>query len=349
MRLLHFADLHLEHSYASDGLPSAVGRELRAQLQATLRQVLALAVAEQVDLIVSAGGLYEHAHATAATAAFLCESFERCPILVLLAPGPEDPCVPGSLYQLTTWPKTVTVAGHADLRPYRFEGGTLWCAGQATGARALDALPPAPADSEGPHLLVLPDAADSPEDPAIEAAGYAHALLGGLGTPFHSPRRTSPGTPLALSFQEAAYAHSVALLRIEGEAVEGELRPLAPAWFVQHALDVTGRSVAAVRTALHEWLTASTHRDSIVSITLTGDRSSAEALPVEALEHELGSRTQYLRLLDATRTDARTAMWADDRTAGAEFCRRMAVRSVDSPNQPVRELALDLGLQALRG
>jgi len=349
MRLLHFAGLHLEHSYASDGVPSVVGRDLRSQLQATLRQVLALAVAERVDLIVSAGGLYEHAHATARTAAFLRESFDRCPIPVLLVPGQADPFLPGSLYQLTTWPKAVTVAGHPDLRPYRFGSATLWCAGQASGARALDALPAAPADPEGPHLLVLPDAAASLEDAAIEAAGYAHAMLGALGAPFHSPRRTSPGSPAALAFQETAHAHGVALLKIEGAAVEGELRPLAADWFIQHCLDVTGQPARAVRMALHEWLAASTHRDSIVSITLTGDRPGGESLPVEALEKELGSRTRYLRLVDATGMDARMANWADDRTARAEFWRRLMVGSADSPNLLERELALDLGLRALRG
>jgi len=103
--ILHCADLHLEASFASDRLPPAAGNWRRADLQAALGRILALAHEHQVDAVTIAGDLYDQEYALPDTAEFLREQLAAlAPVRAFIAPGECDPCGDDSLYALTRWP-----------------------------------------------------------------------------------------------------------------------------------------------------------------------------------------------------------------------------------------------------
>src|SRR3954447_23877003 len=117
-RLLHFADLHIDTSFATDGLPATVGTWRRADLRATLGRIMALARERKVDAVTIAGDLYEQDYALPDTAKFLMEQFSRlAPIPVCVAPGKCDPYIDGSLYALSHWPENVTIFSQSQLVP----------------------------------------------------------------------------------------------------------------------------------------------------------------------------------------------------------------------------------------
>jgi DNA repair protein SbcD/Mre11 len=60
MRILHFADVHLDRPFA--GLRAEARERRRAQLQDAFGRCLALADARDADLITIGGDLWEHEH-----------------------------------------------------------------------------------------------------------------------------------------------------------------------------------------------------------------------------------------------------------------------------------------------
>ena len=85
MRLLHFADLHLDAPFA--WARPEIARLRRRNRRETLTRILQLADDERVDAVLCAGDLFEHERFTPDTVAFLRESFGRSnlPIYLLRA------------------------------------------------------------------------------------------------------------------------------------------------------------------------------------------------------------------------------------------------------------------------
>ena len=75
MRILHFADLHLDAPFAWAGPETA--RLRRRNRRETLTRILQLADEERVDAVLCAGDLFEHERFTPDTVTFLRESFAR--------------------------------------------------------------------------------------------------------------------------------------------------------------------------------------------------------------------------------------------------------------------------------
>lgn len=340
MRLLHCADLHLEHSFAAEGLPSAVGAALRAELRTSFEHILALAADEQVDLITIGGGLYEHRHATADTPRFLQAAFERCPLPVLIVPGKDDPFLPGSIYHLTRWPKTVTIITHTDWRPQPAPGATLWTAGHGVDQQPPSALPNA-AERSQPNIAIFP-CAGAADDQIVEEAGFAHALA--AGTPATSPRRTSVAGA-SLTFGGTPH-HTVAILQVDGETVSTQLRELPAIAFVEQDLDASGLLAEETRRGLAAWV-AGCAPPTVARARMAGLRRANWTLDAAAWERELSAPGRYLQIVDGTHADRRLSR-EDQPSVGAEFSRRMsALPPADEAETAVRGRALALGLAAL--
>ena len=81
MRLLLFADLHLDTAFA--WAAPAVAKARREAVRRCLSRICDIAIERQVDALCSAGDLYEQERFTSDTAAFLRAEFAR----VAPAPG----------------------------------------------------------------------------------------------------------------------------------------------------------------------------------------------------------------------------------------------------------------------
>ena len=243
LQILHCADLHLDASFASGGLPAAVGSWRRADLRATLGRILTLARERQVDAVIIAGDLYEQDYALPDTADFLVQQFAKlAPIRVFIAPGERDPYTNDSLYALTRWPENVTIFSHGRLSAAELAPGIhLWGAA-CPPARGHGALDNFHANHDGVNLLLL-HAADTeqpgPGDQAlfsvdvatVRAAGFDFALLGhqhnGRVWPEDAPCCVYPGSPEPLAPGEADGTHQVVLLTIQEETGSSRKSPVS--------------------------------------------------------------------------------------------------------------------------
>jgi len=85
MRLLHFADLHLDMPFR--WAPTDLARSRRRALRETLIRICTLAADLRVDGLCCGGDLYEQERFTPDTAEFLRSAFAQLPpVLVFLAP-----------------------------------------------------------------------------------------------------------------------------------------------------------------------------------------------------------------------------------------------------------------------
>src|SRR3970040_1431239 len=115
MRLLHFADLHLDAPFAWARPETA--RLPRRNRREALNRLLALADEERVDAILCAGDLFEHERFTPDTITFLRESFARTDRPIYLAPGNHDWYSARSPYALVEWSPNVHLFTEASLAP----------------------------------------------------------------------------------------------------------------------------------------------------------------------------------------------------------------------------------------
>jgi calcineurin-like phosphoesterase family protein len=170
LRILAFADLHLDHA-----LPWATretGEATRVAQQVAFDAICAIAAAE-ADVLISAGDLYDFDRHHPETGELLRAGFERlAPMPVLLVPGVSDPLTGPSLYDHVKWSPNVKVLSSPTEPATPVPGLTVWA---ASGADDLAAITP---DAAAFNLGVLHGPA--PERPAtlqhvIAAAGHQPA------------------------------------------------------------------------------------------------------------------------------------------------------------------------------
>jgi exonuclease SbcD len=216
MKLLHFADLHLDAPFA--WAPPETARLRRRNRREVLTRIVALAEAEAVDAILCAGDLFEQERIGPDTAEFLRSTFERTDRRVFLAPGNHDWLSPRSPYALVEWPPNVHVFTEAELRPVQLDDGlTLWGAAHRAPANTDDLFAGFRVDpAAGVHLalahaseraaLAWQESGKAPHAPfdadALPATGLAHAFLGHYHLPRDAERHTYPGNPDPLDFGE---------------------------------------------------------------------------------------------------------------------------------------------------
>lgn len=268
MKLLHFADLHLDAPFAWAG--PAVARRRRQNRRETLSRILELAEAEAVDAILCAGDLFEHERFTPDTIEFLRASFGRTDRPIYLAPGNHDWYSPHSPYTLASWSSNVHVFTEDRLTPVTLADGlTLWgaahrapantdgfFAGFSPGRGGIN-LALAHASERG--ALAFQESGKQPHAPfdaaELEAAGIAHAFLGHYHVARDRERHTYPGNPDPLEFGESA-GRGVVIAVVGDDGVVTRARHAVAVSAVhdidvpldgcQHADDVRDRVAAAV-------------------------------------------------------------------------------------------------------
>jgi DNA repair exonuclease SbcCD nuclease subunit len=215
MKILHFADLHLDAPFA--WASREVARTRRRNRRETLTRILALAREEDVDAVLCAGDLFELDRCSPDTVEFLRSSFAGLDKPIYLAPGNHDFLSPRSPYLQARWPSNVHVFSSDRLTPVTLaDGMTLWGAAHRAPANTDDFFAGFRLDRGGVHLVVahasersvLPwqESGKEPHAPfdaaEIAAAGIQHAFLGHYHLPRDAERHTYPGNPDPLDFGE---------------------------------------------------------------------------------------------------------------------------------------------------
>ena len=295
MKLLLFADLHLDAPFAWARPETA--RLRRANRRETLTRILALADAERVDAVLSAGDLFEHDRVTPDTVAFLQASFARTDRRILLAPGNHDWLSSRSPYAVTDWSPNVHVFEDARLTPLTLvDGLTLWGAAHRAPANTDGFFAGFRPDRDGIHfalahasersLLGWQEAGKQPHAPfdaaEIAAAGLSHAFLGHYHLPRDAERHTYPGNPDPLEFGEDGDRGAVLITVQSDGGVLRERRQVA----VSQVADVTvsideARHATDVQEAVAAALAG---LSGCVRVTLDGELAPGVTLDLNELQ-----------------------------------------------------------------
>ena len=357
MKLLHFADLHLDAPFA--WAPPETARLRRRNRREALARIVALAEANSVDAILCAGDLFEQDRIGPDTVEFLRSTFERTDRRVFLAPGNHDWMSARSPYALVEWSPNVHVFTDAQLRPVELaDGVTLWGAGHRAPANTDDLFAAFRADRGGVNLalahaseratLAWQESGKAPHAPfdaaELPATGLAHAFLGHYHVPRDAERHTYPGNPDPLDFGEKGERGAVIATVGDDGAVVRERHDVSVSEVHDIEVNVDG--------ATHSDEVASIVRGSLatlagcVRVTLSGELAPS----VQLDPRELQRTGEHLEGL-VVRSDG-LRIGYDLRAIGAESTvRGQFVRSAieEIPDPEVRRRVILTGLRALEG
>ena len=285
MKIVHFADMHLDAQFAWTGAGGDVARRRRQGLRDTLGRIAELVRGTRADALFCGGDLYESDRVAPDTAEFLRTTFAAlAPARVFLAPGNHDWHGPQSLYALVEWSGNVHVFNEPRLRPVELGPGlTLWGGAHCGPANTPNFLDGFRVDGPGTHIalfhgsertwLAAQGEDKQPHAPfdasEIEAAGLDHAFLGHYHRPRDAPRHTYPGNPEPLAFgEDGERGPVIATIGADGE-VRRERRRIAEERVHDVDLDITG---CATREQIRESVAKATDGLSgVVRLTVGGE------------------------------------------------------------------------------
>ena len=360
MKIVHFADLHLDAGFAWAGADGAAARRRRQSLRDSLAAITALARDVDAGALFCGGDLYEHDRVTPDTARFLRATFaELAPRRVCLAPGNHDWYGPDSLYALVDWSPNVHVFSEPRLQPVPLAGGlTLWGAAHCAPANTGNFFDGFRADGPGVHVALChaaertglaaqggdkqPHAAFDAGD--IARARLAHAFLGHYHRPRDAARHTYPGNPDPLAFGEDGERGAVVAAITADGRVARERRGVAQTTAHDLRLDVTG---CASRQDVRDRLTrAAEGRHGVARLIVEGELHP----DVDLREADLQA---LLESFDAVqvRFGALHAGYDIEETGREPTVRGQFVRDVRAAGLPEDEArrVLAAGLRALAG
>ena len=369
VRILHFADLHLDRSFAGLSVAPSEAAKRREELRAALRRIVDLALQLDVDAVTVGGDLYEHERAGPDTGNFIAGEFARlAPRRVLIGPGNHDPYVPDSLYWRLDWPPNVHIFQTMSWEPVELSDTvTVWGAGHRGPAIRDNLLAALSVDGSRTNIALLhaSDISAVPEGkPAhcpftgedIERSGLDFALLGHYHElrlrPQESPRYAYPGSPEPLDFSEAG-DHYVLLLTADPQGVSCEPRKVNEVIYQATAIDITGMSTSeAIRKAICSLAEDEAAARAIMRVTLTGQPESDLDLDLNALLQSTHDRFRYLDpIIDKTDTPFDLEQIEEETTTRGAFVRMLQeqVAAAPSADLPTLQNALYYGLRAFAG
>jgi DNA repair exonuclease SbcCD nuclease subunit len=359
MRLLVFADLHLDAPFA--WAPPEVARVRRRALRECLTRVVDLAGQLRVDALCCAGDLYEQLRFTPDTMAFLRSAFAGVhPLPVLLAPGNHDWLGPASLYRQVAWTDNVHVFDEAALRGHRLaDGFTIWGAAHCAPANTPGFFDQGfRVTGSGVHIglfhaserggFASQGEGKVPHAPfradQVPASGLHHALVGHFHKPYDGPHHTYPGNPEPLTFGESGARGAVLITVDEQGQVERERHRVAVCEVSDAVVDLTG--VAHAGEVRERAAAVLADLRGTVRLTIVGE------VPPE-VELDLSDLDQVAPQLDAlvTRLGALGVAYDYERLAEEQTVRGQFVRDVRASDldDAQRHRMLVTGLRALDG
>ncbi len=360
VKLVLFADLHLDAPFAWLGGSQLAARRRRQALRDTLRNIVALTREVEADALLCAGDLYEQARFSADTGAFLEQVFtELDPLPVYMAPGNHDWYASDSLYRQIRWSPNVHIFTEDKLTPLELKDGiTLWGAAHLAPARTLGFLDDFQVDRSGINLALFhgsergsipdSDAGLLPHAPfeasQIEESGLHHALVGHFHRPRDADRYTYPGNPDFLTFGEDGERGAGIVTVLDDGRVERERRHVGITTAHDLSLSVSGcTSQQGVRDQMRVLLDG---RHGVARVTIEGELEPRIDLHIEDLldvHHELEGL--QVRLGDV-RPAYDLGTIAEESTVRGRFVRDVLDAALDESE---RRRVLMVGLRALEG
>ena len=371
LRFIHASDFHLDAPFRG-GRPG-YGQLRRQDVRRAFSATMDHAMAEQVELVVLCGDLFEQDVVTRDTVAFLRRELNRLSgTQVILLPGNHDPYTTDSWYRAVEWPAHVHLltaepgcAAFLDLP----EIG-VFAAGFGFSAHRQDppdfATLPLPRTDRF-NLLLVHGTLDMPVgetqyNPVTSAqlaqSGYDYAAFGHFHKPFEVPGKphvANPGSPEPLGFDEPG-DHGILSCTLERRNgmvfVRTRTLPVSSRTYVERQVDLTTcDSPDACKLALAGALSDCSPERHLPHVRLVG--MPLEPPDVEALAEWFGGDWLLFRLTDETRPPLEWETALAHESLTGRFCRNLAERMAeaeaagDTERVEVLRRARQMGLEAL--
>ena len=377
LKILHFADLHLETSFGALGAlgvsvwsPRKTFGELRREeLRETLRRILEKGKELEVNAITIGGDLYEHEKVTQDTLNFLLTQFKNCPFKIFISPGNHDPFVSDSLYRRGVWSENVFIFSSPSLECQPLTPGIyLWGAALNSFDFPQNLLKGFKVPEEGVHILLL-HATDitrippgkkvccpfTPED--LKESGFSLALLGH----FHSlslfpasshPLYCYPGSPEPLGFdEENGDKHCILLVEIQNGEISVQPISISSIDYKKVRIDVSDAlSFEDIKQKIKAL--ESSHGKSFVRVILEGFLNPDVDLNIERLLKACHESFAFLDIEDRTSPAYDLEALKEEMTVRGAFVRKICSLKEQIKSEKERTLydkALIYGLKALEG
>lgn len=350
MKLLHASDFHLDSPFRHLSAEQAMIR--RRELRELPMELANLARAEQVDLVLLPGDLFDGQRVYPETIEALTAALGSLDVPVVIAPGNHDPADGHSPYLTAQWPENVHVFTRPEMDAVEFPELNCVVHGCAfvTPHRSDEPLLGFSAPEDGRlHLLCvhgdvglggdygpIPPAALSCSGAAYAALGHIHA---GSGLQWAGDTAWAyPGCPEGRGFDECGPKGALCVT-IGDSGVSAEFKPLCRRQYRMEEVEVS---------RVHEALSALPAGD-LVRIILTGESSRApDLVGLTALAR---SRFFYAEVQDQTTLPRDLWGRAEEDNLTGLFLREMR-RRLEAAEEEDRAnilLATRFGLAALEG
>lgn len=364
MRILHFADLHLDRPLV--GLPPDVGRRRRHELRAAFRRCLAAARENNAALVTIGGDLWEDEHVTPDTRRFVVSELNDLKLPVVMICGNHDPYLAGGNYARTPWPNNVSICRRDTLTEFRFDSVSLWAASWLGGRLELGFFDQFVVPNDGRiHLLVLHGTAAGSAGPIdsesaaalfdpqrVTNSGFALCLAGHVHSAAQIGPVVYPGSPEPLGWGEMG-RHSVALIDVANGAATATLLDINRRRYVARDVDCDDAlSSAVVEQRVRAALTDPNRASVYLRLDLKGQIASDCDLDSTELEELCREEYAALQIRDHTFPEYDLAAFERQSTATGHFVRSLRAKIQETSDESERErlqLALRLGLHALHG
>jgi len=367
-QILHFADLHLDVSFAGIGFPSLNARKYRENIREALVRILDLAKEKNVQAITIAGDLYEQERFTRDTGEFLINQFQNVnPIKIFIAPGNHDPFVSDSLYQFLDWPENVTIFKTPEFTPVRLNSDiTLWGMAHNSPSFRKNPLDNFSVPENGQHILLFhgSDTSSIPVGKTTHApfipeyfikTGANLALVGH----YHNGKLKSkeeqklfyPGSPEPLGFGENN-VHSVGLVTIENDKYDLEIQSINKFQFISQEINISKmNSSDQVKSEVENWAKLTGKETIYLKVNLVGEMASHIKLELEILNERMNEYCPFGLVVDQTHPEIDVLAIAEEKTVRGEFVRTMLAK-IENTNEEEKdslERTLHYGLMAFEG
>ena len=302
IKFLHAADLHLDAPFSALSPEQAAAR--RQEQRALLTDLAEAANAQDCDVVLLAGDLFDSSSASEQTLLALRRALASIHAPVFISPGNHDCLLPGSAYLTESWPENVHIFKTDTIEAVELPEKNLRVYGAGFPARFCPALLEgfAAKDDGRTNLMVVhgnPTQPSSPYNPILPAqiaqSGLSYLALGHIhqasglltagGTAY-----AWPGCAMGRGFDELGQKGAY-LGRITDAGVQLDFLPLPGRRYEILRVDAGDDALAAVKAALPERT-----QDDIYRVILTG-----EAAPVDlpALHAALAPRHLGIRAVIA--------------------------------------------------
>lgn len=360
MKILMFADLHLERQFAWADAAAASRR--RQGLRASLENIVELAQTHEVDAILCGGDLYEDEYFSPDLTTFVAATVD-CGIPTLFSPGNHDFLSDASLYRRGSFPSSVHIFDHETFTPWELTPGfRIWGAAHVRPrgtAGFFDGAGRGPTigSDDGVNLALfhgsdragfVHEGVDkhphAPFDASqIAAAGIDYAFVGHHHRPVVGEHHCYPGNPDPLGFGEDGERGAVVATISPSGAVSVVHHRVAASQ--THSLDIDVSECAHGSEVLARVSEALAPLSGFVRVDLVG----AVDPDVEIDRHQLTDLGRGLDGFVARTHRLRRSYRIEEIAAEEASVRAQFVRlAQDAPDlsDADRELVLELGLRA---